>query len=462
MHPRQHSQTRTAPTGWLPALVILLSLFAIRPSSHGADSPLVIPFQGLITDPSSTPVASGQYSIIFNLYDVAVGGQPLWTERHSKVGVVNGMVNVFLGSITSLAAVDFSQTRYLGITVDVDDKPSTADPEMVPRQMIIPAFHAKNAEKLAGFDWSAAFTSADPSTAFVKSTRIAADTINTTQIINAAVTTSKIADGSITSAKLDPSVFQGTNPPGSILAFAGATAPAGYLLCDGSTVSRTTYPALFAAISTAYGSPDGSTFKLPDLRGQFLRGHILNELLSCIGSAESNNVWIAGPNQLTRTGMKIKVSGTPVTGLSLNKVYYLITVSDASRGTDASIAFALTAADALAGTKVPISGSADSMKVSQAEDPDSTLRFPSANGGNSGSAVGSMQSDAFQGHAHKSYADWFSTAFTPRNRIDTTGSSGGTWNNNVLEPITDGVNGDPRVSSETRPSNVYVNYIIKY
>ncbi len=63
-------------------------------------------------------------------------------------------------------------------------------------------------------------------------------------------------------------------PSGSIIAFGGAAAPdAGWLLCDGSNVSRTTYARLFAAISTAYGTGDGaSTFGLPDLRDRVLLG----------------------------------------------------------------------------------------------------------------------------------------------------------------------------------------------
>jgi phage-related tail fiber protein len=62
-------------------------------------------------------------------------------------------------------------------------------------------------------------------------------------------------------------------PSGSLQAFAGSTAPAGWLLCDGSAVSRTIYGALFSAISTAWGYGDNSTtFNLPDLRGRFLRG----------------------------------------------------------------------------------------------------------------------------------------------------------------------------------------------
>lgn len=62
------------------------------------------------------------------------------------------------------------------------------------------------------------------------------------------------------------------NPPGTILAFAGPTVPSGYLLANGASLSRTTYANLYAAIGTYYGSADSSTFSLPDLRGEFLRG----------------------------------------------------------------------------------------------------------------------------------------------------------------------------------------------
>jgi microcystin-dependent protein len=60
-----------------------------------------------------------------------------------------------------------------------------------------------------------------------------------------------------------------TMPAGTIILFAGSSPPAGYLACDGSAVSRTTYANLFAAIGTAWGAGDGSTtFNVPDLRGR--------------------------------------------------------------------------------------------------------------------------------------------------------------------------------------------------
>lgn len=69
-----------------------------------------------------------------------------------------------------------------------------------------------------------------------------------------------------------------TGPGGALPTGAGCdwytnVAPAGYLLCDGSAVSRTTYAALFAVIGTMYGVGDGSsTFNVPDCRGRVLVG----------------------------------------------------------------------------------------------------------------------------------------------------------------------------------------------
>ena len=61
-----------------------------------------------------------------------------------------------------------------------------------------------------------------------------------------------------------------TNTPvGSISLFAGTTAPTGWLICDGSAVSRTTYANLFSVIGTTYGTGDGSTtFNIPNLKGK--------------------------------------------------------------------------------------------------------------------------------------------------------------------------------------------------
>ena len=62
-------------------------------------------------------------------------------------------------------------------------------------------------------------------------------------------------------------------PAGTILPFAGTTAPPNYLICDGSAVSRTAYASLYAVIGTTYGAGDGATtFNIPDLRGRVAVG----------------------------------------------------------------------------------------------------------------------------------------------------------------------------------------------
>jgi len=65
----------------------------------------------------------------------------------------------------------------------------------------------------------------------------------------------------------------GAIPAGTVVAYAGSTAPARWLLCFGQAVSRSDYASLFTAIGTTYGSGNGSTtFTLPDMRGRVAAG----------------------------------------------------------------------------------------------------------------------------------------------------------------------------------------------
>lgn len=64
-----------------------------------------------------------------------------------------------------------------------------------------------------------------------------------------------------------------TVAPGVVAFYPNTTAPTGWLKANGAAVSRTTYDALFSAIGTAFGAGDGlTTFNIPDLRGEFIRG----------------------------------------------------------------------------------------------------------------------------------------------------------------------------------------------
>lgn len=74
-------------------------------------------------------------------------------------------------------------------------------------------------------------------------------------------------------------------PTGTINMFAGSSTTIGYLLCDGTAVSRTTYASLFGVIGTVYGSGNGSTtFNIPDLRQKFPLGKASSGTGSALGS----------------------------------------------------------------------------------------------------------------------------------------------------------------------------------
>ena len=88
-------------------------------------------------------------------------------------------------------------------------------------------------------------------------------------------------------------------PSGSVIAFVGITAPAGWMICNGSELDRTTYNGLFNIIGTSYGDGNGSTtFNIPDLRGIFLRG---------ADNGSGND-----PNAITRTSFNGGNSGDNV------------------------------------------------------------------------------------------------------------------------------------------------------
>ena len=79
-----------------------------------------------------------------------------------------------------------------------------------------------------------------------------------------------------------------SEPAGIVMPFAGSTAPQGYLLCDGSAVSRTDYATLFAVIGTTFGIGDGSTtFNVPDMGGRIALGESQSHVLGSMGGSET-------------------------------------------------------------------------------------------------------------------------------------------------------------------------------
>jgi microcystin-dependent protein len=267
---------------------------------------------------------------------------------------------------------------------------------------------------------------------------------DSTQTFGLKWSASSVADGSITLAKLASALQVFLVPTGSFIPFGGTSVPSGFLLCNGQAVSRTTYADLYAAIGTAYGNGDGSTtFNVPDMRGMFLRGHMDVGTVSGSGSASSNNATFTG-HGLIRTGMKVRVSSGTLTGLSSSTDYYAIVI-DAN-----TLAFATSYANALAGTKIAISGT-NTAVITQWEDPDRSSRDASASGGNSGGNIGSRQDSQFKSHSHS--INKSTNGQAAGTSYVYSGSATGAYTNTAEINNTGG--------NETRPAGITSNYIIK-
>ena len=138
----------------------------------------------------------------------------------------------------------------------------------------------------------------------VTAAKITAATITATELASNAVTTAKILDANVTAAKLAADVALLLTPAGLVAPYAGSSAPAGYLLCDGTAVSRTTYATLFAVVSTTYGAGDGSTtFNIPDLKGRVIAGKeaTATRLTAGLSAITSTTLGATGGNEALHT-----------------------------------------------------------------------------------------------------------------------------------------------------------------
>jgi hypothetical protein len=321
-------------------LHLTLSVLLLLSAKAFAQSvPNQINYQGRLTDQTGAPLAAGAYGLQFRLWDspTATNGSDLiWGQQQNVTVQSNGVFHAILGSaagfsiagavpaVNDLTFAFTATNRYLGVTaITQNSTPISAPGEILPRQQLLSAPYAMQAQ---------------------------AAQIASTLVTNAAYALS---------------------PPGSVVAYMGSTPPFGWLLCDGSAVSRSQFQDLFGVLATSSGSGDGlTTFNLPDMRGMFLRGVLGIQTNVFPGTTNTFD-----PDALTRTNL-----------------------------------------------------------------------FP---GGSVGNAVGSIEADQFRSHIH-----------------DLPMGTGSHWDQccNAQPATLPGINSQssPAGGCETRPVNIYVNYIIKY
>lgn len=215
----------------------------------------------------------------------------------------------------------------------------------------------------------------------------------------------------------------GTLPAGMIMYFANSTVPQGWFQCDGAAISRTSYPELFTAIGTVYGTGDGSTtFNLPDLRGQFVRGW---------ASASSTAASVTG--SIATTTLTVSAVGS-----GLIQIGDILSGSGVTANT--KVLNQLTGATGGIGTyTVDISQTVASTTI--------TATVP-----DSGRTIGSGQVDTFPSHTHT--VTLINSGAAANNGPLFGGNGGGSAYTNTTSTAGTGI--------ETRPVNTALMVCIKF
>lgn len=237
---------------------------------------------------------------------------------------------------------------------------------------------------------------------------------------------------------------------GMIFPYVSTTVPSGFLLCDGSAVSRTTYADLFAVAGTTYGIGNGSTtFNLPDLRSRFPLGYSASAptKVFTFASRSSNVITVTGAdnhaNNELQTGQAVLYSAPSgaITGLVHNTTYYVVRVSATT------FSLATSVANANAGTVISLSSNGTGTQTFTAT---YTARPLAQMGGEQTHALNDAEAPS---HSHKVYA-----ATGAGSSYDGVGANPGTTQAGLF--------GDTDVKGGDTPHNIMplftvVNYIIK-
>ena len=231
-------------------------------------------------------------------------------------------------------------------------------------------------------------------------------------------------------------------PIGTISAYGGGTSPAGWLLCNGTAYSRSTYSALFNILTESKGT--------------------------CTISIEASAIVTLSNHQfITGRCIELTTTGALPTGLSINTNYYVIYI-------DSSTFYLATSFEnALAGTKIGTSGTQSGTHtlrhcpfgISGASDfkvPDGIGASLAGTGTSSGYTenevivFGQKHNDRFQGHSVANKTGFVSDS------AGVGGASGTAYSGGTFGIQTDGSNGTPRIGNTTRGKLLGVNFIIKY
>ena len=296
---------------------ILMTLLPVATSAQQT-VPGQMNYQGRLLDGQGQALPDGDYTVTFRIYDRAqpasdetlVWGPQVFdgvgdasTGHGPRVALAGGAFNVNIGlkdeQDRALNTAFTGESRFIEIQIG-DSAPILPRQQVLTAPFAFEARHADTAGHAVTADASTTSTTAAsantvkgvdiideatqtliPSVVAVSSisaTAIVADnSIQASQLATGAVGSDEIEDGSIAAADISMGVIHGIVPPGTVVVYMGDVAPEGWELCHGQAVSRTDpkYVALEAVIGDdrfGISSIPQTHFRLPDLRGFFLRG----------------------------------------------------------------------------------------------------------------------------------------------------------------------------------------------
>jgi microcystin-dependent protein len=315
---------------------ILLASLLIS-SLANAGVPASFTYQGVVMNSAGTAPLTSVISLTLSLYD-PTGTCLLYQEQQANI--------------------DLSQTNGT-FAVQVGSVPGTSKRTLLDQALPMTSVFANNGQILAASttNCSAGYT---PGTTDNRLLRVSVTNGGSTVTISPDLQINAVPNAMVAETLQGYTPTNIYTPVGSLVAMATTSCPAGYVVTNGQSLVRSSFPALFTAIGTTYGFQTSTTFNVPDTRGYFLRG------LDTTGTVDVNGS--------TRT-------------------------------------------------------------------------------------VGSTEQDSMQGHVHQINGDVGGAGSISVGFTDSTSARGpGT----TTGPISDGTNGTPRVTAETRPKNFAVNYCIKF
>ena len=319
------------------SIILGFSNYLLSPSSVFAASSAFnkqINYQGKLTNSSSVTVTDGDYNMEFKIYTTSSGGSPIWTETRTgtdKVTITSGLFSVLLGSVTSLASLNYNQDLYLSVNIGGTGAASW-DGEMTPRKRFGTVPSAFEADKIDGLDSSQLVRSDDSNTIASSS---ASTLLGLTQLGGGNVFEASSTAGALFVVRNAGNVGIGTTSPYAAFSVVGSTG----VVADNFTATGTQFVSSFqqilanssstlqnftailstttSATTTSLGVSGTASSSALVVSGNASSTTLLGNL-SVTGTAGFNRLYLTGATSTFASGLNLSAGCFAVNGTCIN------------------------------------------------------------------------------------------------------------------------------------------------